>query len=94
MQNALIGQMQILLLLKRCLNLSEVQVPLAVDASKTRRECSVWDWTGEAVDEGNFASEYLSDFMGHKGKLFMTVYHRINHLRLKKLLLATLQETS
>ena len=45
-----------------------LQVPLVVDASKKKRECSVWDWTGEAIDEGAFASEYLSDFMGHKGK--------------------------
>ncbi len=45
-----------------------LQVPLEIDDSKRKAECSVWDWTGEAIDEGSIASEYLSDFMGHRGK--------------------------
>lgn len=44
------------------------QIPLREDPTKLKREASVWNWTGEAIDEGDFASEYISDYMGHKGK--------------------------
>ena len=53
--------------------LTFLQVPLQADLSKLKSECSVWDWTGDALDEGDFASEYLSDFMGHKGKMIRQV---------------------
>ena len=46
-----------------------MQLPLRPDKSKQKKQCNVWDWTGDAIDEGDFASEYLSDFMGHKGEV-------------------------
>ena len=31
-----------------------------------RATVEVWDWTGEAVDEGDAAAEYLSELMGSR----------------------------
>lgn len=45
------------------------QVPLQTDGSLKRTTCNVFEWTGEALDEGDLAAEYLSDFMGHKVRL-------------------------
>lgn len=46
-----------------------LQVPLQTDGSLKRTTCNVFEWTGEALDEGDLAAEYLSDFMGHKVRL-------------------------
>ena len=46
-----------------------MQVPLQPDSSLKTKLTNVWEWTGEALDEGDLASEYLSDYMGHKVRL-------------------------
>ena len=45
------------------------QVPLQSDSSLQTKLTNVWEWTGEALDEGDLAAEYLSDYMGHKVRL-------------------------
>lgn len=47
----------------------ELEVPLQSNGSLKSRICNVWEWTGEALDEGDLAAEYLSNFMGHKVRL-------------------------
>lgn len=47
----------------------EFKVPLQAGVDLKSRTCNVWEWTGDALDEGDLAAEYLSDFMGHKVRL-------------------------
>ena len=45
------------------------QVPLQTGGDLKRRKVSVWNWEGEALDEGDHAADYLSEFLGHKVRL-------------------------
>lgn len=42
------------------------------DSLLTRREVTVWGFTGEALDEGEIAAEYFSHFMGFPCRLVRT----------------------
>lgn len=47
----------------------DLEIPLGAERSNGLARCDVWGWTGEGYDEGNYAAEYLSDYMGHKVRL-------------------------
>ncbi|CAD7697411.1 unnamed protein product [Ostreobium quekettii] len=46
-------------------HMQPVQVPLAKTADDSLlRECTVWEWSGLAQDEGDEVAQWLSEFMG------------------------------
>ena len=46
-----------------------MQVSLQPESSQEKKECSVWEWKGVAVDEGDAVADYLSKFLGYSGLL-------------------------
>ena len=53
-----------------------MQVSLQPESSQEKKECSVWEWKGVAVDEGDAVADYLSKFLGYNGLLlYSSFYH-------------------